>query len=75
MVEFTHAHANLTVKEKPSYLVQQSSPGTTPAIFLGLLFPPLSVHKTSKLTRSKAAVPGGEHFPIYQQHIHEHSLI
>lgn len=30
--------------------------------FLGLLFHLLSVHKTSKITRSKAAVPGGGTF-------------
>lgn len=67
MVEFTRAHADLAIKEKPSYLalLEGSSSlalGRLRPFFLGLLFPPLSVHKTSKITRSKAAVPGGGTF-------------
>lgn len=49
-------------------LVDTPSLGTILDIFS---VPP--VHKTSKITRATAAEPGGEHFPIYQQHIHEHS--
>lgn len=59
---------NLAIKQKPSYLAllagsSSPAPGRLwPFFFPGLLFHPLSVHKTSKITRSKAAAPGGGTF-------------
>lgn len=69
----TPAYAEEFTRHAPTW--QSVRPWDNPGHFFRFAFPPPPVHQTSKITRAKAAAPGGEHFPIYQQHIHEHSHI
>lgn len=79
VVEFTRTHANLTIKEKPSHLALLESSSSSAlrrlAIFFGFAFSSAFSPQDKQDYKKQGGSLEGEHFPIYQQHIHEHSLI
>lgn len=73
---------NLAIKQKPSYLAllagsSSPAPGRLwPFFFFQVcFFIRFQSTRQARLQEARRQRLEGEHFPIYQQHIHEHSLI